>query len=168
MDLVLPVRWLNLIHFLVLTLALYGVLSWARQARAMRLVFWIVGMYVASLLTRRFDLIITSWVLDAASIGLIVMLLVMFQPELRRAFLRLDGVLRVSPKASSLPDPTWSAIAYAAFSMARERTGALIVVVCDDPISELVEDGVAVGAEVSRPLLEAILQRPHQSTTARC
>lgn len=159
MDLVLPVRWLNLIDFLVLTLALYGVLSWARQARAMRLVFWIVGMYVASLLTRRFDLIITSWVLDAASIGLIVMLLVMFQPELRRAFLRLDGVLRVSPKASSLPDPTWSAIADAAFSMARERTGALIVVVCDDPISELVEDGVAVGAEVSRPLLEAIFQK---------
>jgi uncharacterized protein (TIGR00159 family) len=159
MDLVLPVRWLNLIDFLVLTLALYGVLSWARQARAMRLVFWIVGMYAASLVARRFDLIITSWVLDAASIGLIVMLLVMFQPELRRAFLRLDGVLRVSPKASSSPDPTWPAIAGAAFSMARERVGALIVVVCDDPISELVEDGVAVGAEVSRPLLEAIFQK---------
>jgi diadenylate cyclase len=159
MDLVLPVRWLNLIDFLVLTLALYGVLRWARQARAMRVVFWIVGMYVASLVTRRFDLIITSWVLDAASIGLIVMLLVMFQPELRRAFLRLDRVLRVSPKASSSPDPTVSAIAEAAFSMARDRTGALIVVVCDDTISELVEDGVAVGAEVSRPLLEAIFQK---------
>ena len=155
----LPVRWLNLIDFLVLTLALYAVLSWARQARAMRLVFWIVGMYAASLVTRRFDLIITSWVLDAASIGLIVMLLVMFQPELRRAFLRLDGVLRVSPRASSSLDPALSAIANAAFSMARERVGALIVIVCDDPISELVEDGVAVGAEVSRPLLEAIFQK---------
>jgi uncharacterized protein (TIGR00159 family) len=159
MDLVLPVRWLNLIDFLVLTLALYSVLSWARQARAMRLVFWIVGMYVASLVTRRFDLIITSWVLDAACIGLIVMLLVMFQPELRRAFLRLDRILRVSPKASSSADLTVSAIADAAFSMARERVGALIVIVCDDTISELVEDGVAVGAEVSRPLLEAIFQK---------
>jgi diadenylate cyclase len=159
MDLVIPVRWLNLIDFFVLTLALYGVLSWARQARAMRLAFWIVGLYAASLVARRFDLIITSWVLDAATIGLIVMLLIMFQPELRRAFLRLDGVLRISPRTSAALDPEFRAIAEAAFAMARERTGALIVIVRDDPISEVVEDGVAVGAEISQPLLEAIFQK---------
>lgn len=154
-----PVRWLNLIDFFVLTLALYGVLSWARQARAMRLAFWIVGLYVASLVTRRFDLIITSWVLDAASIGLIVMLLIMFQPELRRAFLSLDGILRVSPRANTALEPGFRAIADAAFTMAHDRVGALIVIVRDHPISEIVEDGVTIGAEVSRPLLEAVFQK---------
>ena len=92
-------RWLNLIDFVVLTLALYAVLNWARQARAMRLAFWIVGLYAVSLVARHFDLLITSWVLDAASVGLIVMLLMIFQPELRRAFLRLDNLLRVSPRS---------------------------------------------------------------------
>lgn len=159
MGLMTSVRWLNLIDFLVLTLALYGVLSWARQARAMRLAFWIVGLYAASLVTRRFDLIITTWVLDAASIGLIVMLLIMFQPELRRAFLSLDGILRVSPRTSGALEPAFRAIADAAFSMANGRTGALIVIVRDDPIADLVEDGVTVGAEVSQPLLEAIFQK---------
>ena len=154
-----PFRWLNVIDFFVLTLALYGVLSWARQARAMRLAFWIVGLYAASLVSRRFDLIITSWVLDAASIGLIIMLLIMFQPELRRAFLQLDRILHVSPRVSTALDPAHRAIADACFSMARERVGALIVMVREDPISEIVEDGVAVGAEISRPLLEALFQK---------
>ncbi|MGA2184276.1 MAG: diadenylate cyclase [Bryobacteraceae bacterium] len=154
-----PVRWLNLIDFLVLTLALYGVLSWARQARAMRLAFWIVGLYAASLVARRFDLIITSWVLDAATVGLIVMLLIMFQPELRRAFLSLDRILRVSPRSSAALEPAFHALADAAFSLAHDRVGALIVIVRDDPISEIVEDGVPVGAEISRPLLEAIFQK---------
>lgn len=154
-----PARWLNLIDFLVLTLALYGVLSWARQARAMRLAFWIAGLYAASLVARRFDLIITSWVLDAASIGLIVMLLIMFQPELRRAFLWLDRVLHVSPRTSAALEPAFHAIADAAFAMAHDRVGALIVIVRNDPISEMVEDGVSVGAEISRPLLEAIFHK---------
>jgi uncharacterized protein (TIGR00159 family) len=156
---VTAIRWLNLIDFLVLTLALYGVLNWARQARAMRLAFWIVGLYAASLIARRFDLIITSWVLDAASIGLIVMLLIMFQPELRRAFQSLDGILRVSPRAGDALEPAFQTIADAAFSMAHDRVGALIVIVRDNPIEEIVEDGVTVGAEVSRPLLEAVFQK---------
>jgi uncharacterized protein (TIGR00159 family) len=156
---VTSVRWLNLIDFFVLTLALYGVLSWARQARAMRLAFWIAGLYAASLVARRFDLIITTWVLDAASIGLIVMLLIMFQPELRRAFLWLDRILRVSPRASAALEPAFRTIADAAFNLAHDRVGALIVIVRDDPISEIVEDGVSVGAEISGPLLEALFQK---------
>ncbi len=152
-------RWLSLIDFVVLTLALYAVLSWARQARAMRLAFWIVGLYALSLVTRHFDLIITSWVLDAASVGLIVMLLMIFQPELRRAFLRLDNLLRVSPRSASAHDPAYRAISDAGFAMARERIGALIVIVRDDSIAELVEGGIAIGAEISGLLLEALFQK---------
>jgi len=154
-----PVRWLNLIDFFVLTLALYGVLNWARQARAMRLAFWIVGLYAASLAARRVDLIITSWVLSAAAIGLIVMLLIVFQPELRRAFQFLDRILRISPRSAAALKPGFQAIAEAAFTMAHDRVGALIVIVRTDPVADLVEDGVTVGAEVSRPLLEAIFQK---------
>ena len=154
-----PVRWLNLIDFFVLTLALYGVLNWARQARAMRLVFWIVGLYAASLAARRVDLIITSWVLTAAAIGLIVMLLIVFQPELRRAFQFLDRILRISPQSAGALEPGLQAVAEAAFAMAHNRMGALIVMVRKDPVSDLIEDGVPVGAEISRPLLEAIFQK---------
>jgi len=154
-----PVRWLNLIDFLVLTLALYGVLNWARQARAMRLAFWIVGLYAASLAARRVDLIVTSWVLSAAAIGLIVMLLIVFQPELRRAFQFLDRILRISPRSAAALEPGFQAIAEAAFSMAHDRVGALIVIVRTDPVSDLIEDGVGVGAEISRPLLEAVFQK---------
>jgi DNA integrity scanning protein DisA with diadenylate cyclase activity len=40
---------------------------------------------------RHFDLVLTSWVLDGAAILAIVVLLLVFQAELRRFFMRLDS-----------------------------------------------------------------------------
>lgn len=148
-----------MIDFVVLTCALYLLLSWARRARAMRIALWVVCLHLASLLARHFDLLITTWVLEGASIALIVMLLFVFQAELRRAFLRLDRLLHLSRESLESPDPVWRALAEAAFRMASTRTGALIVIAREDPLAELTEDGINIGADVSPPLLESIFQK---------
>jgi len=134
-------------------------LNWARRARAMRIALWVVFLHLASLVARHFDLLITTWVLEGASIALIVMLLFVFQAELRRAFLRLDRLLHFSRASFQSPDPTWRALADAAFQMAPTRTGALIVIAREDPLAELTEDGINVGADVSPPLLVSIFQK---------
>src|SRR5579863_9364652 len=88
-----PVRWQNVIDFVVLTAALYVLLRWAQQARALRVALVVVGLHAGALVSRHFDLVITSWVLDGAAILAIVLLLLVFQGELRRFFMRLDDVL---------------------------------------------------------------------------
>jgi len=143
----------------VLAWALYLLLSWARRARAMRIALWVVSLHAASLLARHFELLITTWVLEGASVALILMLLFVFQAELRRAFLRLDRVLLLSPASLLSPDPVYRALADAAFRMAGTRTGALMVIAREDPLAELTEDGITVGADVSPPLLESIFQK---------
>jgi len=153
------VRWQTITDFLVLAVALYALLRWARSTRAMRIALGVVGLHALALLARRLDLVVTSWVLDASAILAILVLLLIFQPELRRAFMRLDSTLKRWPRPAVVGQQTSRAIANAAFELARGQLGALMVIVRRDSINELIEGGVAMGATISSELLEAIFQK---------
>lgn len=152
--------WPIAADFLVLTLVFYALLRWARSARAMRIPLGVVGLHALALLARRLDLVVTSWVLDASAILAILVLLLIFQPELRRALVRLDSALKHGPIPAVPGDQTSQAICRAAFALAQYHLGALLVIVRRDAIGELLEGGVAIDAQISPELLEAIFQKP--------
>jgi diadenylate cyclase len=150
------IRWQSAADFVVLAIAMYLMLRWSRQARALRLALSILVLRVAALVTRQLNLLITSWVLDAATVVALLVLVIAFQPELRRAVMRVDLFGRTPPQRQL---PVWAAVASAAGSLAEAKTGALIVIVQDDSIAELVTGGVTLGSRVSPELLQAIFQK---------
>jgi len=152
-------RWQIVADFLVLALAFYALLRWARSARAMRIALGVVGLHALALLARHFDLVVTSWVLDGAAILATLVLLLVFQPELRRAFMRLDSVLKRWPRPAVVQSQTSVAISHAAFGLARLHLGALLVITRRDSINELLEGGNILGADISSEVLEAIFQK---------
>ncbi len=153
------IRWQSTVDFLVLAAAIYVLLRWARQARAVRIALAILGLNSGALLARNYDLTITSWVLSTAGLLAVAVLLVVFQPELRHTFMRLDAVMRSGWSDRGKAEPARRAIAEAAFSLAGQRIGALIVLVRRASIAELIQGGTRLGAEVTRELLEAIFQK---------
>jgi diadenylate cyclase len=153
------VRWQVLADFLVLTVAFYALLRWARSARAMRIALGVVGLHALALLAHRLDLVVTSWVLDGSAILAILALLLTFQPELRRAFMGLDSTLKHWPQHAVVGIQTSRAIANASFELAGCHVGALLVITRRDSIGELLESGIVLGAAVSSKLLEAIFQK---------
>jgi len=150
------IRWQSAADFVVLAIAMYLTLRWSRQARALRLALSILALRVAALVTRQLNLLITSWVLDAATVVALLILVIAFQPELRRAVMRIDFFGRTPPQRQL---PVWAAVASAAASLAAAKCGALIVIVQDDSIAELVSGGVTLGSRVSPELLQAIFQK---------
>jgi uncharacterized protein (TIGR00159 family) len=153
------VRWQSVVDFVVLTAALYILLRWAQQARALRVALVVLGLHAGALVSRHFDLVLTSWVLDGAAVLAIVVLLLVFQAELRRFFMRLDGILSWRPQTASRLCETCQAIAHAAFGLAGPSVGALIVVVRRNAVTELVSGGIMLEAAVSPEILEAIFQK---------
>ncbi len=156
-DAVPGLRWQTVVDFLVLAAALYAVLKWARQARALRIALGIVGLHIGAILARHFELFLTGWLLDGAAVLAIVLLVVVFRSEARHAMLQLDSLLRPRPAATAAH--IFRAIAKAAFSLAESRTGALIVIVRRDETHEFVQHGVALDAELSSELIESIFQK---------
>ena len=153
------VRWQSAVDFVVLTAALYILLRWAQQARALRVALVVVGLHAGALVSRHFDLVLTSWVLDGAAILAIVMLLLVFQVELRRFFMRLDSLLNWRSQSASRLNQTYLSISQAAFRLAGASVGALIVVVRRNAVVELVSGGITLEAGVSAEILEAIFQK---------
>ena len=149
-------RWQSVVDFFVLALGIYLLLRWSREARALRLALSVLALRVGALLARQLGLLITGWVLDAATIVVILALVVVFQPELRRALMRLDVPGRGRPENRI---PVVSAVSAAAWSLARARCGALIVIVRKDSIAELVTTGVRLDGRVSADVLEALFQK---------
>ena len=111
----------------------------------------VVGIHALALLARHVDLVITSWVLDSAAILAVISLLLIFQPELRGAFLRLDSALRYWPRPQSALSKGNRAIVDAMFEVAHDRLGALLVIVRRDVIFELLDGGVARWERRSHP-----------------
>ena len=152
-------QWRGAVDFLMLAAALYVLLRWAKQARALRIALAIVALHLGALLARNFDLIITSWVLDGAAVVIAVLLVVVFQSELRRAFTRLDSALRLWPGHGNALLEANRVLGRAAFALVRGHAGALIVVLRRDSVEELVSSGVTLGAEIAPGILEAIFQK---------
>jgi diadenylate cyclase len=150
------IRWQSAVDFLVLVVALYLLLRWSRQARALRLALSILALRVGTLLAQQLDLLLTSWVLDAATIVALLALVIVFQPELRSALTRFDFTGHVARQG---PGTAISALGAAAWSLAQARCGALIVIVRKDSLAELVTPGVVVNGRVSPDLLTAIFQK---------
>jgi diadenylate cyclase len=148
-------RWQSVVDFVVLVVAIYILLRWSREARALRLTFAILSLRVGALLSRQLDLLITSWVLDASTIVGLLALVIVFQPELRRALSQLD----VTARHHRRHVPALSAISEAAWSLARVRCGALIVIARKDSLSELVTPGIVLDGQLSAEMLEAIFRK---------
>ena len=154
-------RWQSIVDFVVLLGAVYLLLVWGKQARALRIALGIVGLRVAAILAQQLDLVITTRVLDAATLVAVVLLLVVFQHELRRALLHLDILVqrwrwrrRVEPL-----EPAFIAVSEAAFALGRSGRGALLVIVRRDSIEDLITGGVPLGGEISKEIIETIFRK---------
>ena len=155
---VYAVRWQHVVDFVVLALSIYLLLRWSRDARALRVTIGVLALEAAALVAGQLHLLITVWVLHAAAVGSGVILIVLFQPELRYALNTLEVVLKRSDRRGSLSQAL-DVVSGAAFSLAAARRGALVVLTRHDPVTELVSGGVPLGGRLSPEILEAVFRK---------
>ncbi len=151
----------NAFQVAVLVAGVYLVLSLLRTTRGSGLVRAVgigllifgVGMYS---LVRTLQLDELEQVLDAIFGVVIIVGVVLFQPELRRGLLRLgeQGFLRRFFAADTTE--TIGEIVAAVARMAPVKQGALIAIERQAPLDEYVEKGVRLDAAVSRQLIDSI------------
>src|ERR1017187_1694785 len=149
--------WRRIVDFLVLSATFYIVLRWASRARALRIALAIIALYSTVLVARQFDLIITAWILQGAAVIAIGLLIIVFQPEVRRALMRLDRPLLTPPRSGA--GAVARILVRAIFELPASRTGALFVLIRKDPVDELIQGGAVLGADVTGLLIHAIFQR---------
>lgn len=111
------------------------------------------------------DLPTVNWILDKVLASVAVLLVVLFQEDIRRALsARLRSPLSGAPKAR-LSDEIIDDIVRAAAELSSRGLGALIVVEQQAPLNRYIEDGIQVDAELSWQILLAMFIPEHASPT---
>lgn len=142
-------------QILVLAWAYYYVFLFFRGTRgAQVLVGLALVLIILMFLTHFFSLNELNWVLRKISVFLGVALLVIFQPEIRRALAELgrQPVFVASVQKRTVVDHVVSAVS----QLAEQRVGALIAVEREIGTRAIQETGVKVDATVSPELLASI------------
>lgn len=157
--------WLDALDIIIIFLLLYKLIVWTKETRAYEVLKGIGLLFLCSVASQLLQLNTLSWLLDAflKSGSIIIVLVVLFQPEFRRVLERL-GRGGKSIGSALFDAATLSSVEMiqdvqrAILSMARRRVGALIVVEQKTGLGDIINTGPPVDGLLSGALLENIFE----------
>ncbi len=155
--------WRGPLEILILAVLIYSVLAFLRGSRGAGIVRGLgailgVVVIVFLLLATWAELAVLTWLIEEAGPVFFIALIVIFQPELRSALVRVGQ----NPVFTSFVEERWNAneqITKAVMAMSREHTGALIALQRSVGLKTYTDGGVRLGAEVSAELLVSIFKK---------
>ncbi len=183
------IRLLDLVEIGILTIFIYYVILWIRDTRAWNLCKGLVMLFFFYVLSYMLEWNVILWLFtNTMGVG-ITALLVIFQPELRRALEQL-GRQNIKLQLFSAEDgdeeneryskKTVQELVRACSELAKAKTGALIVIELDTGLGDFERTGIPIDAIVTSQLLinifehntplhdGAVLIRGDRITSATC
>lgn len=156
-NIISSIRITDVLDILIVAFVFYKVIGFIQESRVQQLVKGILVLVVVFALSEVLDLFMLNWILRGTISMGIIALVVIFQPELRRGleslgrgklvrgtFFKMD-----KEQAKEITDE----FARAVDTFSRTRTGALIVIERNVPLTEMTRQGTVLNADISAQLL---------------
>lgn len=160
------VRLWDILDVILVGLLFYGLYYLVKGTTAIKIFFGIVAIILILKVVTLLHMELLSYIFGAfVNVGIIA-LIIIFQPEVRRfllsigntkiaeAFKNLISGLGFGYKGENNID--LDSICEACASMSQDKVGALILLVQENNLSDIVDTGVKIDAIISKPLLENI------------
>ena len=161
------ITWTDIIEIIIIAFVLYNVMVWIKKTKAWVLLRGIIVVALFAIFAYILNLKTILWIAGKTiSVGIIA-LVIIFQPELRRALEQLGrkkilfGLFRFSEgrdKGERFSSKTAEEIVRACYDMGAAYTGALIVIEQDMILEEYEKTGIAVDGIVTNQLLINIFE----------
>jgi len=162
----LSITVIDIIEILIISFLLYHLLVWIKNTRAWTLFKGIMVILVFVVIAAVFHMNTILWIAERTlSVGLLA-LVVIFQPELRKALENLGNkkffgkILEINREdVGKFSNKTVDELVRACFAMGKVKTGALIVIEDEISLSEYVRTGIDVDGLLSSQLLINIFEK---------
>ena len=161
------ITWTDIIEIVIIAFVIYNVMVWIKNTKAWVLLKGIIIVVIFALIAYILNLKTILWIAGKTiSVG-IIELVIIFQPELRRALEQLGrkkilfGLFRFNDgreKGERFSSKTAEEIVRACFDMGAAYTGALIVIEQDMVLEEYEKTGITVDGLVTSQLLINIFE----------
>lgn len=147
----------DVIDVVIVAFVIYKVLGFIRETRALQLVKGLLILVLATVLSDKFNLYTLNWILrNTMTLGVIALVIV-FQPELRRALEYVGRSKFITPQFAQMDKEKvkviTASIIKAVDYFSSNKVGALIIMERETILNDIAETGTRINAEISTELL---------------
>jgi uncharacterized protein (TIGR00159 family) len=155
-GLIQSIRWQDVADIAIIAFISYQVINLIRGTRAAQMLMGLVIVFGTYLASQYFELHTLNWVLDNFLASMILVIVVIFQNDIRRALTQVGaGRSFHGPERVAL-EQVVEELSRAVVALASRRVGALVVIERDVGLNEYIEVGTRLDAQVSRELIQSI------------
>ncbi len=151
--------WIEVIDVIVVAIVLYEVLRLLRGTQGMQVLVGLVLLAVVGVVANQLNLVLIGWVFRNGLVIIVIAVLLMFQPELRRALEQVGRLGRIRPLSGYNPglyNQAMSEAIRAAERLSAKRQGALIAFEREVGLEDYASTGVRINGEISAEMLQSI------------
>lgn len=155
-DLLTQLRWQDAVDVTLIAIVVYWIILRIRGTRAVQMLIGLVILFGTYLLSQVFELYTLNWVLDNFLTSILLVIVVLFQNDIRRALTEVGRGPFFNLKARTTYGLMLEELIRATSRLAARRVGALIVLEREVGLNDYMEAGTTIDAEVSKELIESI------------
>ncbi len=150
-------RWQDVLDILIVAALIYYVILLLKGTRSFQMMVGLFMVFVASIFSQKLNLYTLSWILDSFTSSIILVIVVIFQNEIRRVLVYM-GENPIHHRKSDFIKKTYimEEIIRACYYLAERKIGALIAIERRTSLQGYAYTGVPIGSKVSRELLISI------------
>lgn len=134
----------------------YQLYRWFKNTKAFQIVIGLGFLVILYFVTKNLDLYMTSWILQELGTVLFILIIVIFQTEIRQALYRFSPLRNLFGRQENGLHLDLMELSSTVFALAGEKTGALIAFQRKEPLDEYLMHGVPLDGLVSAQLLASI------------
>lgn len=147
----------SLLDILLLSIVIYQILKLVKRTRSAQIITGVGMVVVVVLASSAFPLIAIHWLFQKFYSSILLILVILFQEEIRLALSKIGNrpVSRAG-KSSSAADVGIHEVSRVAFDLAKKRIGALLVMERNIILNRYLDVGISIDSKISKELLMAI------------
>ena len=157
MDFLGLLKWKAIVEILILWIVVYRIFLFLKGTKAVYLLRGIIILVISLLAFQMLGLPILTRLLTYLFAFFLILMVIIFQPELREGLIRLGKrhIFSIEPKREEI-EKTLREIVSAAGALSRKKMGALIAIKREIGLKRYIESGVVLNAELTSELLQNI------------
>ena len=157
----------NVLEIVILAFVIYEIMVWIKNTRAWTLLKGIVVILAFAVMAWILKLYTILWILEKTALIATTAIVIIFQPELRKALEQLGSKNLISgifsfegnrPSDSAFTEKTISELVRASVELGKAKTGALMVIEREVSLKDIERTGIEIDGVVTSQLLINIFE----------
>ena len=157
-SIIADLRLRDIIDIVFLTIVAYHLYLWFRQTKAFKALVGLLVLGIIYTAARTWGLFLTTWAFQVLWQVLVILLIILFQSEIRQVLERVNPLQGMGFHKISRPEKWILGFTEAIFGLAKRKVGALVILERLDRVQEFITEGQSLEGEPGLELLVSIFQ----------